>query len=83
MELQKRNNGKKLIFSRQIKTMALLRIIDSFLGTYVPLKSKIECIVFEYIIPDESNENQPNNEQIDIDTIENSTNSSIFADSDF
>ena len=63
--------------------MALLRIIDSFLGTYVPLKTKIEYIDFEYIIPDDSNEEQPNNEQIDVSVIENSVNSSIFADSDF
>lgn len=63
--------------------MALLRIIDSFLGTYVPLKPKIEFIVFEYIIPDDSNEEQPNNEQIDINTVENSVNSSVFGDYDF
>lgn len=63
--------------------MALLRIFDSFLSTYIPLKPKIEYIVFEYIIPDDSNEEQPNNERIDINVVENSVNSLVFGDYDF
>lgn len=63
--------------------MSLLRIFNSFHYMAVPLKPKIENVVLDYIIPDDSNENRPNNEQFDVDTIENSVNSSFFTDSDF
>ena len=63
--------------------MALLRFFDEFRCSVVPLKLKLESLVFDYIIPDDSSGEQPINEQIDINTVENSVNSSVFVDYDF
>lgn len=63
--------------------MALLRFFDGFHCMTVPLKLKLENVVFDYIITDDSNEEHPNNERIDINTVENSINSSVFGDYDF
>ena len=63
--------------------MALLRFFDEFRCSVAPLKLKLENVVFDPIIQDNSDDEQPNNDQIDVNTVENNVNSSIFGDSDF
>ena len=63
--------------------MALIRFFDEFRCSVAPLKLKLENVVFDSIITDDSNAEQSNNNQIDINTVKNSVNSSVFDDYDF